>query len=243
MLNIKKIFAVLLIATFLISVPLTLACISEEVCSVTFVYKYDDAKGKPPGTPGNGPPDKEDPEDQLGYEFLRKGYEWKDFPIEIVMHTDLGMYQPAIEAAMLEWDSNTGVTLFDYSITPDATANLDDPDYPDTRNELSFGDYPVAGVIAVCRVWFYKFARDRRIVQFDILFDTDFEWGDASFDSELMDVQNIAIHEIGHGLGLADLYGPGLSDHTMYGYAIEGETKKRDLADGDIAGIQALYGS
>jgi len=57
-----------------------------------------------------------------------------------------------------------------------------------------------------------------------------------------MDVQNIATHELGHGLGLGDLYQTTAWQETMYGYSDNGETMKRDLYLGDIAGIQALYG-
>jgi predicted Zn-dependent protease len=57
-----------------------------------------------------------------------------------------------------------------------------------------------------------------------------------------MDLRNIATHELGHAVGLADLYENACSEETMYGYSSEGETKKRDLNDGDITGLQQLYG-
>ena len=234
MLSIKKIFAILLIATFLVSIPLTLVCVSSEVCSVTFVYKYDDVQGKPSGAPGKVKP----PKDQdLGYAFLRDGFKWKDFPINVVLDDSLAMYQSAIADAMQEWDSNTGAILFgSISVVSDASFDVT----ADGKNEMVFGDYPTEDVIAVCRVWFSM--RGRRIVEFDILFDdADFTWGTDGAPT-VMDVQNIATHEIGHGLGLADLYDDKWDDQTMYGYASEGETIKRDLATGDIAGIQALYG-
>ena len=44
------------------------------------------------------------------------------------------------------------------------------------------------------------------------------------------------------GVGLVDLYNQKTTDETMYGYSTEGETTKRDLYTGDIAGIQFLYG-
>jgi len=97
----------------------------------------------------------------------------------------------------------------------------------------------------VCVVWgfFLGPPSTRKIVEFDIIFDDfDYAWGDATANDELMDLQNIATHELGHGLGLADLYDLDLQEQTMYGRATEGETIKRDLASGDIAGIQFLYG-
>lgn len=74
------------------------------------------------------------------------------------------------------------------------------------------------------------------------MFDTDFTWGDATTNPAVMDLQNIATHELGHGVGLGDLYDTVCIDETMYGYSTEGETSKRDLNAGDIVGIQELYG-
>ena len=57
-----------------------------------------------------------------------------------------------------------------------------------------------------------------------------------------MDLQNIAVHELGHSFGLADIYSSSCAEVTMYGYSTEGETKKRTLEQPDITGIQKLYG-
>ncbi|NIP29559.1 MAG: peptidase M10A and M12B matrixin and adamalysin, partial [Candidatus Dadabacteria bacterium] len=64
------------------------------------------------------------------------------------------------------------------------------------------------GVIAVTVIWGYFSGPPsiREIVEFDVLFDTDFTWGNATVNPTLMDLQNIATHEIGHGAGLGDLY-------------------------------------
>jgi hypothetical protein len=56
-----------------------------------------------------------------------------------------------------------------------------------------------------------------------------------------MDFDNIATHELGHSCGLGDLYTSDCSQQTMYGYASNGETNKRTLECGDIAGISELY--
>jgi predicted Zn-dependent protease len=78
-------------------------------------------------------------------------------------------------------------------------------------------------------------------VDFEIVFNTQFAWGTDGTLS-VMDLQNIATHELGHGFGLADLYEDQWSEQTMYGYGSYGEIKKRTLESGDIAGIQKLYG-
>ena len=62
-----------------------------------------------------------------------------------------------------------------------------------------------------------------------------------SVDPTKMDLQNIAIHELGHGIGLLDVYEDACADVTMYGYGTEGETKKRTLETPDITGYTEMY--
>ncbi|MCK4497253.1 MAG: matrixin family metalloprotease [Candidatus Aenigmarchaeota archaeon] len=175
------------------------------------------------------------------YAFLGKGVKWKGLPVDYVIHPDLDA--GAVSAGAEEWDSHTSADLFG-SYTIDHSATWDD-DSPDGRNEMVFGDYPQDGVIAVAIIWgyFYGPPKTREIIEFDTLFDTDFAWGDATEDSTVMDLQNIATHEIGHGAGLGDLYETACSEETMYGYSWEGDIQKRDLNTGDITGIQELYGA
>lgn len=207
-------------------------------------YKKDFAK---PPWAGEGKGGKD--EDTGDYETYGKGVKWKDTPVEYVIDPDNpdGLTESFITSAFFssaeEWDSHTGTELFNDVYSIDYNASWDS-DIPDGRNELVFGDYSEQGVIAVTVVWGYFSGppRQREIIEFDVLFDTDFTWGDATLNSQLMDLQNIATHEIGHGAGLADLYKDSASEETMYGYSENGEIKKRDLYYGDIAGIQELYG-
>ncbi len=192
--------------------------------------------------------DKEEPDTSSCYAFLGRGVEWKELPVDYVVDPDNldGLEEEFVINAIFlgaeEWDKHTSADLFG-SYTVDYNSTWDS-DAPDGRNELLFGDYPEDGVIAVAIIWGYFGGRpsNRRIVEFDILFDTDFTWGDATVDPAVMDLQNIATHEIGHGAGLADLYDTVCAEETMYGYSNYGEVKKRDLNVGDITGIQALYG-
>lgn len=204
----------------------------------TFIH-YKKGHAKPPWA--GGPKDEE--KGPKCYGFLGKGIKWKDLPISYVVHPGL---KAAAGISTETWDNATSAELFDgYSV--DHGANWDS-DKPDGRNELSFGDYPQEGVIAVTIVWGYFSGPPglRKIIEFDILFDTDFDWGDAGStnetelgDTDVMDIENIATHELGHGLGLADIYN--CPEVTMYGYSENGETKKRTLDGPDITGIQELY--
>ncbi|MBU0641246.1 MAG: matrixin family metalloprotease [Planctomycetes bacterium] len=90
----------------------------------------------------------------------------------------------------------------------------------------------------------YIWASSGDISENDIVFnDRDYTWWNGSGScSNMMDIWNIATHENGHSLCLADLYNGGDSGKTMYGYVSYCETGKRTLHSDDIAGIVAIYG-
>ena len=194
-------------------------------------YKKDFTKPDNPGKTSGG---------TSCFGFLSKGAKLKAVE-DLVIHPDLNL--PAVLNSVQEWDANTSTTLFG-NYTVDATANWDSAT-PDGRNEFSFGNYSQSGVIAVTVAWgnFSGPISSRSISEFDIMFNTDYSWGDAETNPALMDIQNIATHEIGHGVGLADIYQTACFQVTMYGYSDYGETDKRTLQAPDIKGLQALYGN
>lgn len=175
------------------------------------------------------------------YDLL--GVKWKSLPVDYVINpTGSGLsaefVTTAISTAAETWDAATPSELFNDTYTVNYTAQYGVQNY---ENTIAFGDYPESDVIGVTSIWYTR--RGRRIVEFDILFDTDFTWGDATVNLTVMDLQNIAVHELGHGAGLDDIYTSSCAEVTMYGYSTEGETEKRTLEPADIAGIQKLYGA
>ncbi|MBW2981431.1 matrixin family metalloprotease [Candidatus Woesearchaeota archaeon] len=226
---------------------------------IVFIH-YKKGFGKPGTSCGNGicepgenankcPADcgsGEEPADSC-YSFLAKGVEWKTLPVSYYVNPSnpYGLSEEfvtnTIAVSAGTWDDATSSELFNNAYAVDYSADYDET-APDGRNEISFGaDDP--GTIAVTIIWGYFSGppKSRQIVEFDIRFNTYYPWGDAALDPSVMDLQNIAVHELGHGVGLGDQYETACSEVTMYGYGDYGETKKRTLELPDITGLQEMY--
>jgi hypothetical protein len=181
------------------------------------------------------------------YEYLGKGVLWKNLSQDLNVNTtntdgmDTDFVKSAIESSAQTWEDVANVDLFGNYID-DTSADWNENSY-DNKNEISFGDYADDGVIAVTNIWGYFGGppQTRQIVEFDILFNEHYQWGDGEKYPALMDLQNIATHELGHGWGLDDIYTTSCSAVTMYGYSDYGEVTKRDLEQADITGIFNLY--
>ena len=180
------------------------------------------------------------------YKFLTPTkIRWKTLPVSYIINPanlqvlDETFVTTAIFNGAEEWDEWTSKELMNDAYSIDYTATYGAQNY---QNTISFGDYPTEGVIAVTTVWYNP--ATKAIVEFDIMFDTDWIWGDAANPEtpSVMDLQNIATHEFGHGVGLGDIYDSACSEVTMYGYSNYGEIKKRNLEQPDITGLQTLYG-
>ncbi len=171
---------------------------------------------------------------------------WKVLPVSYVINPtnsqalDENFIASAVFNSAETWDARTSKELMNDAYTVDYSASYGVQNY---ANSIVFGNYPTTGVIAVTSVWYNP--ATKAIVEFDIMFDTDWTWGDATVNPTVMvmDLQNIATHELGHGVGLGDVYDSACSEVTMYGYSDYGEFKKRTLEQPDITGLQTLYGS
>ncbi|MCC6345867.1 MAG: S-layer homology domain-containing protein [Nitrospirales bacterium] len=106
----------------------------------------------------------------------------------------------------------------------------------DNVNLLAFGPINETGVLAVNYFWF---TTDGRLLDSDIKFNTRVPLS-TNGSSGGFDLESLALHELGHSLSLADLYGAGDTAKTMYGYLSQG-SNKRSLHQDDIDGISHLY--
>lgn len=102
-----------------------------------------------------------------------------------------------------------------------------------------------AGAIAITYVRYYT--STGQVADVDMVFNLRYPWasfnpslGECQSSPDAYDVQNIATHEIGHWIGLDDLYLLIDKDLTLYGYGAGGELKKQTLGAGDIAGVNAV---
>ena len=200
-----------------------------ELERVDFIhYVRPENVGKPPKT-------------ETCYKLM--GIKWKSLPVSYVLNPSnpQGLSEAfvtsAISTSAETWDAPTPAELLNDIYTIDYTAQYRVQNF---QNAIAFGDYPEDRVIAVTSVWYTPVGK--QIVEFDMLFNTRFVWGDATINPLVMDLQNIATHELGHGVGLSDIYSTQCSAVTMYGYSTEGETQKRTLEQPDITGLQRMYG-
>ena len=181
------------------------------------------------------------------YGFLARGAKWKTVEPYMVDPTNIdGLTSGAVAGCLVygigEWENAAGADILGDEIAAVLPLQADTVS-PDDRNEVYFADVSDDGAIAITIVWgiFGGPPQGRELVEWDQIYDdVDFDWAGGD-DPTRMDFVNIAIHELGHSCGLADLYDAKCSEQTMYGYATECETKKQTLEDGDIAGIRNLY--
>lgn len=101
----------------------------------------------------------------------------------------------------------------------------------DTVSTTDFGrlDLPVA----LSYVWY----TNTRIREVDLRFNSRYGWTNRYQVDDKYQIKNVAVHEIGHTLGLDDLTKPHNS-LTMFGVIGKGELRKQSLGKGDVRGAE-----
>jgi hypothetical protein len=210
----------------------------ELVEGYAIVHKKNEAKANSAINKG--------PKTPLCYGYIATGAKWKVLP-EPWQVTSFGaplsgtFLLQNIAANISKWENAITGT---HDILGNGTlvsTNPSNKNVLDNINEVSFGPIADPGTIAVTTVWgnFGGTTTSRQIVEWDQVFNTSYAWGINELGK--MDFNNISTHELGHAVGMGDIYTNGCSTVTMYGYANFGETNKTSLEAADITGINELY--
>ncbi|HEX9722021.1 MAG TPA: matrixin family metalloprotease [Candidatus Paceibacterota bacterium] len=227
------------IAPGIYSLGLAVAPDGRVVEGIVALHHRDGHSGGPGGGGGGG----DTP--SSCYAYLAKDAKWKTIEPWIVNPgtEDLGnaFVVSTLANSIASWEAAANADILGFGSSTAAVLEAD-MNSPDGVNEVYFADIAEDGVIGVTITWGIfsgpPFARE--LVEWDMVYDDqDFDWSETG-EAGKMDFQNIAMHELGHAMGMGH---PDISCtlETMHRYASEGEIIKRDLHEGDIAGIGNLY--
>lgn len=92
--------------------------------------------------------------------------------------------------------------------------------------------------VAVTKTWFSSFPTKWTITGFHLEFNTYYTWSN-NCSAGTMDIETVALHELGHVLALGDFYDGSCSAYTMYGYVALGQCKRNPCKDEEC--LSALY--
>jgi hypothetical protein len=103
----------------------------------------------------------------------------------------------------------------------------------DGVNAIDFGR--LGRAVGLSYVWY----TNSRIREVDMRLNKAYMWTNRPESGNRYNVKNVAVHEVGHHLGLDDLTDPHQS-LTMFGIVDRGELRKTTLGRGDVKGAELL---
>lgn len=153
-----------------------------------------------------------------------------------------GSVAGAVNGAENTWDAASSRTLFS-GVTIDPSANVD---AYDGKNVIAWKNpFDMAGALAYTRTWVWP---GGSVAESDVSLNPNWRWstglpdGRPYYSGDSIDIQSVVTHELGHTLGLGDLYGKsqfaGDTRQMMHYYT----GVKHTLGSGDKTGIKAIYG-
>lgn len=165
-------------------------------------------------------------------DFTLSGPSWESMPISYRVNTSGAPAGAvgAVTAAARTWaDDPSSDVRFSYLGTTSLTPRSDE------NSVVIWGTIPATSdpdTIAVTTTSFIG----TRLVSFDIVFNRSKAWF-VGAQSNSFDIESVALHELGHGLGLGHTPRAG---QVMY-ERIVSNTLRRELQNGDLGGVRALY--
>ncbi|MBW1699827.1 MAG: matrixin family metalloprotease [Deltaproteobacteria bacterium] len=172
-----------------------------------------------------------------------KGVYWAGSWAAFYAYGSSSFWNDAFLQAMNRWNNLSNFRYYYY-------ASYLDPCYIDYKNSWKFS-HSLCGLdfnnaVAVTLSWFMF---DGSFIETDIIFNSNLYWDVYSgkmdrylIGETIYDFRRVAVHELGHALGLDDQYEDYyIGNSVMYGVANQ-DQPERPLWD-DINGIRYIYGS
>lgn len=141
------------------------------------------------------------------------------------------------------WDAVTNGITF----TKGSNTSVSRP-HNDGQNIIAWNRLSLS-TLGATYIWYN--AATGTVVNVDTIMNSRFPWtwtnpattepDQTCPNTNAFDAQNILVHEIGHWVGLDDLYDSSDEDLTMYGYGSKQELKKDTLESGDATGAGTIY--
>lgn len=183
---------------------------------------------------------------------------WVKLPIQFKIGTDLTPDQlRGLQRAMATWEGAVGKKLFSYQGIHSGTTGDSFPDLYSSLNDQINGNYldehwdktGKSPVVLATTIWDNEPNNPDKILTADIRFNSDYySIGDSlttksDGQREVVDMQTLALHELGHLLGLAHIDANVDSQSIMNPSVFIGEgLANRRLSKGDLQRIQKIYG-
>jgi hypothetical protein len=206
-------------------------------------------------------------QNNAGTGYQPAGWRWISNPQIHILLSGPSISNPTTVAQEISksantWDQNTRQNLFKgtdtvntpaYSNAVEITSQL--PAFGnnmDGKNIHAWTNKLNMPIIAQTTTWYYtnKFVTGadgksyKQAVESDCWYNSNFGWriagAESSSSNTNMDIRTIATHELGHTIGLSDLYTSTDSNQIMYGY--NNGAVKWLLRSGDKSGLWSLYG-
>lgn len=200
--------------------------------------------------------------------FVTGGWRWTNNPsIKLYLRNDANLKNEgltasqassAIQAASATWDSATSQNLFASSITSSSTVAADKLDGKNVHAWKSVR----GGALGYSRTYYYPSvyvtgANEKKYwkaAESDVIYNTAYKWTtnagaaylnpnpNAPLSTNILDLQTVALHELGHTIGLGDTYLDSFYKYDLSQIMGFYDGPQSTLGSGDKNGVKALYG-